>query len=221
MSKLVIFDLDGTLVDTLPDISNALNIALNSCGYKANYTSEEIKKFIGSGEYLLIKRSLEPFFEKEEEQIIKVRKAYSSYYHEHCNILSKPYDGIIEQLDILKEQGFKLAVLSNKPHSETTKVVSTYFPKNYFDYVRGGVDGFPIKPNIDGVELIFKELNITDKTNVYYVGDSNVDMQTGINASLKTIGTAYGYCSKEVLKSFPVFFVIDEPNDLAQVIKIV
>ena len=218
MNKLVIFDLDGTLVNTLPDISNALNLALNNCGYNANYSSEEIKQFIGSGEYLLIVRSLVKFNQTNEEEIIKVRKEYSKIYHENCNVFSKAYDGIFEQLELLKANGFKLAVLSNKPHSETTKVVETYFPKNYFAYVRGGMDGFPIKPDVSGVNLILQELNISDKNDVYYVGDSNVDMQTGLNASLKTIGTSYGYCSKEVLKSFNVYFVIDSPNELSKVI---
>lgn len=218
MDKLVIFDLDGTLVDTLPDISNALNLALNNCGYKANYSYSEIKTFIGSGEYLLIKRSLVPFNQTLEEEIIKVRKEYSKIYHENCNVYSKPYDGIINELNTLKERGFKLAVLSNKPHSETTKVVSTYFPSNFFDYVRGGVDGFPIKPSIDGVLLTLKELHISDTRDVYYVGDSNVDMQTGINASLKTIGTSYGYCSKDVLLGFNVYKVIDHPTELSKYI---
>lgn len=218
MSKLVIFDLDGTLVNTLPDISNALNKALNNCGYNASYTHEEIKSFIGSGEYLLIKRSLVSFNQTNEDEIFKVRKEYSKIYHENCNIFSKPYDGIIEELNILKTNGFKLAVFSNKPHSETTKVVETYFPENYFDYVRGGMDGFPIKPDVSGVKLIFESLGIEDTKDVYYVGDSNVDMQTGINASLKTIGTAYGYCAKEVLESYNVYHIIDTPKELSKII---
>lgn len=218
MDKLVIFDLDGTLVNTLPDISNALNQALNNCGYQANYTSEEIKAFIGSGEYLLIKRSLVAFNQTNEDEIIKVRKEYSRIYHESCNVYSKPYEGIQDELDLLKANGFKLCVLSNKPHSETTKVVETYFPKNYFAYVRGGMDGFPIKPDVAGIKLIYETLNITSTNNVYYVGDSNVDMQTGINASLKTIGTSYGYCTKEVLESFNVYKVIDKPSELSLVI---
>lgn len=218
MNKLVIFDLDGTLVNTLPDISRSLNLALCNCGYNANYTLEQIKAFIGSGEYLLIKRSLASFNEIKEENIIRVRKEYSRIYHESCNVSSCLYDGILEQLNILKDNGFKIAVLSNKPHSETTKVVNTYFPSNYFDFVRGGMDGFPIKPDVSGVELILEKLNIKDKTNVYYVGDSNVDMQTGLNASLKTIGTSYGYCTKEVLLSFNVYKVIDDVKELSKVI---
>lgn len=218
MSKLVIFDLDGTLVDTLPDISVALNTALKSCGYEANYSLDEIKSFIGSGEYLLIKRSLIKFDQTNEDEIKRVRNEYSKYYHEHCNINSLPYSGIIDELNILKQNGYQLAVLSNKPHSETTKVVKTYFPTNFFNYVRGGVDGFPIKPNPLGIKLIFKELNIQDSKDIYYVGDSNVDMETGLNAKLITIGTAYGYCQKEVLESYPVYKVIDSPKQLSQII---
>lgn len=218
MNKLVIFDLDGTLVNTLPDISRALNLALNNCGYQANYSLEEIKAFIGSGEYLLIKRSLVLFNETNEDKIVMVRKEYSRIYHANCNVSSCLYKGIIGELNLLKEKGYKLAVLSNKPHSETTKVVQTYFPTNYFDFIRGGVDGFPIKPDVAGVNLILRELNITNKQDVYYVGDSNVDMQTGINASLKVIGTSYGYCSKDILLSYDVYAVIDNPNELSKVI---
>ena len=218
MNKLVIFDLDGTLVNTLPDISTSLNYALNNCGYKANYSLEEIKNFIGSGEYILIKRSLVKFNQTGEEEIQRVRKAYSHYYHEHCNINSLPYQGIIDELNKLKINGYQLAVFSNKPHSETTKVVETYFPKDFFAFVRGGMDGFPIKPNPAGIDLIFKELNVQDLNDVYYVGDSNVDMETGLNAKLITIGTAYGYCKKEVLESYNVYKVIDFPYELSSTI---
>lgn len=218
MQKLVIFDLDGTLVDTLPDISWAMNKALNNLGYNGSYSLEEMKTFIGSGEYILTKRAVEKQGIYEEEKIKEVQKMYNSIYTANCKNLTKPFEGIIDGLERLKENGFKLVVFSNKPHTETLKVVNYYFREGMFDYVRGGVEGFPIKPAIDGINVILNKLSIIDTTNTYYVGDSDVDMKTGINASLKTIGTSYGYCKRIVLESFNPYKVVDSVNELFELI---
>lgn len=218
MDKLVIFDLDGTLVDTLPDIKNAVNNALNNCGFIVDYNEDEIMSFIGSGEYLLIKRALKKFNVDDEDVIKRVRKEYNTLYHNACCNQTKVFDGITSGLYKLKENGYKLVVFSNKPDSETKKVINKYFESGLFDFVRGGIEGFPIKPNKEGIELILKHFNIINTNNVYYVGDSDVDMQTGLNANLKTIGTSYGYKPYEVLNSFNPYKVVKTPSELFELI---
>lgn len=218
-NRLIIFDLDGTLLDTLDDIKNAINYALNEHGFKANYTKKDAESFIGSGEYMLVVRSLMKFNESFNEEVIKkVRSTYNKYYSLNCLNETIPFDGVISTLEILKQIGFRLAIFSNKPNAEAKKVAQHFFNDGLFDIIRGSLQNIPVKPNIEGLKLLLKELNIIDTSNVYYVGDSKVDMETGKNMQLKTIAVSYGYEKLEILKSYEPISIIDSFEDILKII---
>ena len=212
--KIIIFDLDGTLIDTIYDIKDAMNKALSICGYNISYTNDQMETFIGSGEYLLVKRALEFIGIFDEEKIVELRKLYKQIYTNNCKNNSIVFDGMIEGLKKLKLKGYKLCIFSNKPHTEVSKIANHYFEDGLFDIVRGSFDHIPVKPNREGLDIILNELNVIDTANVYYVGDSKVDMQTGINAGLYTIGVSYGYEKKEVLYSYNPQKVVDTVEEL-------
>ncbi|MCI5938520.1 MAG: HAD-IA family hydrolase [Bacilli bacterium] len=209
MVKLVIFDLDGTLLNTLDDISISVNYALNKNNLNT-VTKDEIKYMIGNGVDLLIKRAIKDNLEKFND----VKCDYLKYYHENCEVNTRPYDGIIEELIKLKKDHIKIAVFSNKPDNDTNKMIAKYFP-NTFDVVLGKKDCNRIKPYPDGVLEIKKKLDI--QTNGIFIGDSDVDIETGKNAHMKTIGVLWGFRNEQYLKEADA--IIAEPNELYKIIK--
>lgn len=209
MVKLVIFDLDGTLLNTLDDISISVNYALNKNNLNT-VTKDEIKYMIGNGVDLLIKRAIKDNLEKFND----VKDDYLKYYHENCKVNTRPYDGIIEELMKLKKDNIKIAVFSNKPDNDTNKMIAKYFP-NTFDVVLGKKDCNRIKPYPDGVLEIKKKLDI--QTNGIFIGDSDVDIETGKNAHMKTIGVLWGFRNEQYLKEADA--IIAEPNELYKIIK--
>lgn len=195
MIKAVVFDLDGTLLNTIEDITDALNFALRNAKLKL-HTSDEVKYFVGSGVKELIKRALG----EEEDKFNEVYKDYMDYYAKRSRIKTKPYPNIIKMLKRLKAQNYKLAVLSNKPHSDTIEVINYYFP-NIFDFVLGHKDSFKIKPAIDGILEVEKTLGVTN-TEIAYIGDSDVDNMLANNANVTFIASLWGYRKKaEIGKS--------------------
>lgn len=209
MVKLVIFDLDGTLLNTLDDIAISVNYALNKNNLNT-FSNDEIKYMIGNGVDLLIKRAIKDNTEKFSD----VKDDYLKYYHKHCEVNTKPYDGIIEELTKLKKDNIKVAVFSNKPDNDTNKIIAKYFP-NTFDFVLGKKENNRIKPYPDGVLEIKKKLDI--QTDGVFVGDSDVDIETGKNAHMKTIGVLWGFRSEQYLKEADA--IIDKPNELYNIIK--
>lgn len=214
MEKLVIFDLDGTLLDTIEDIKNALNKALINLGYNVNYSKKEVSSFVGSGALILAKRALEKLNIEDEKIILELRDEYNSIYGKSSNIYTKPFDGIKEMLEVLKHKNFKLVVFSNKPDIDTKSVIKSYFGDNLFDVVRGQIEGVKVKPNPEGLYNILKIFPTINKENIYYVGDSDVDMETGKNASLKTIGVTWGYRDKSILESYNPTIIVDSVESL-------
>lgn len=218
-NKVIIFDLDGTLIDTIEDIKESMNKAISNCGYDYSFSKDEIEMFIGSGEYLLVKRALKYLNYESEEDVIKLRKEYNQIYTQNCRNKSKPFEGIIDGLTSLKEIGFKLVIFSNKPNKEVEKVAKYYFEDDLFSCVRGSFENIPVKPNSAGLDLIFKDMGLLHSDEIYYVGDSKVDMETGLNASLFTIGVSYGYEKKYVLLSYNPNLVVDSVEELINFFK--
>ena len=197
MYKVAIFDLDGTLLDTLKDLADACNFALRSYGFP-EHQIEEYKYFLGNGVYKLVERAL-PMDKKDGETVDKVLTEFKKYYEKHKSDFTKPYDGIEELLIALKETGIKTAVVSNKPHEFAVEIVERYFAKS-FDIVFGKREGYLAKPDPTTVIETLNHFKCK-KEEAVYIGDSDVDMFTGKNAGLFSIGVAWGFRGAEELSA--------------------
>lgn len=216
MKKLVIFDLDGTLLNTYEDIAAATNHALAMYGYPTHSTPV-IKSFIGNGINKLFERAL-PEGRKTEEMVLKIRAAFIPYYNEHGADFTMPFEGIVELLYTLQRLGLKLAVASNKYEQATKALIDTYFPEIEWCAVLGQRDGVPTKPDPTIVNEILATADITDRSEVLYVGDSGVDMQTAINAGLDAVGVTWGCRSRQELESFSPLAVVDTCEEILNII---
>lgn len=195
--KCVMFDLDGTLLNTIDSIAYYCNETLKLFE-KAPIDTEKYKTFVGHGAENLIRRIL-AFSGISEDNFDKAFTYYNDIYNKDPYYLIKPYEGITELVSELKNRGYKLAVLSNKPHYPTSEIIKKYFGENFFDAVYGARDGFPKKPDPSVPLSITEELSCKPSECVY-VGDSGSDMQTGKNSGFFTIGVLWGFRSEEELK---------------------
>ena len=199
MKKLVIFDLDGTLLDTIADLAVATNHALKQLGYPTHKT-EVIRTFVGNGINKLLERAL-PANERTEENVMRMRTHFIPYYDAHNADLSAPYPGIVSLLEALQEKRLQLAVASNKYQEATAKLVEQYFPTISFIEVLGQRDGIAVKPDPIIVFDILKKTDVS-KEEVLYVGDSGVDMQTAQNAGVDAVAVTWGFRPRTELESF-------------------
>lgn len=211
MKKLVIFDLDGTLLDTIADLAGATNYALTQLSYPTHDT-DAIRTFVGNGINKLLERAL-PANEQTEENVMRMRSYFVPYYDAHNADLSSPYPGIEVLLQRLQDNGIEIAVASNKYQEATTKLVKHYFPTIQFAEVLGQRENIPVKPH---PTIVFDILNKTgiDKKDVLYVGDSGVDMQTAQNAEVDAIGVTWGFRSRTELETFHPLGIIDKAEEL-------
>ena len=216
MKKLVIFDLDGTLLNTYEDIAAATNYALAQYGYPTHSTPV-IKSFVGNGINKLFERAL-PEGHKSMEMVLKIREAFIPYYNVHGADFTMPFEGIVELLYTLQRLGLKLAVASNKYDQATKALVETYFPEIEWCAVLGQRDGVATKPDPTIVEEILAAAGVSDKSEVLYVGDSGVDMQTAINAGVEAVGVSWGCRSREELENFTPRAVVDTCEEILQIV---
>ncbi len=211
MPRLIIFDLDGTLLNTIADLGMACNVSLQHFGY-STHALEDYPRLVGNGVNKLIERAL-PEGEKTEDNILRLRTIFVPYYDEHNCVYTHPYEGINDLLQALKAKGIRLAVASNKYQEATTKIVNHYFP-NLFDVVLGERVGIPRKPHPQIVHDIMQMLGEEDKAKILYVGDSNVDMQTAHAAGLTSVACTWGFCTTEVLAQEHPTYTIHHPQEL-------
>ena len=216
MIKLVIFDLDGTLIDTMEDIANACNYALEKCGYPVRRL-DEYNMLVGRGIDNLFRGAL-PEGHKTEEMVKQMRDWFVPYYNEHKCDFTKPYDGILETLESLSEAGLRFAVASNKYQEGTEELVKKFFGKYDFVKVLGQRDGKPIKPDPEIVYEIMGGAPDITIDEVLYCGDSDVDMQTGLGAKVKTVGVTWGFRTREELEAYSPWALIDRPQDIINII---
>lgn len=204
--KLIIFDLDGTLLDTLTDITNSINYTLNYFNRPAK-TEQQVKYYLGQGPKYLLEKAFDNDLDYKS-----VYPIYDHHYTKHQNDYTKPYDGVLETLNALKEKGYLLAVCSNKQDPITKELIKTIFP-NTFDYVIGTSAKLTRKPAPDMVLHILKALNIK-KSEALYIGDTETDMKTAFNAGLKVVAVTYGFRSKKELKVYQPDYLVDHPLEI-------
>lgn len=215
MKKLIIFDLDGTLINTIADLGACTNYALEKLGYPT-HDIESYKFRVGNGINNLFRRAL-PEGEKTDENVLRVRREFIPYYNAHNTDLSRPYPGMVELLEALQTEGILLAVASNKYQEATTKIIGELYPSIRFSAVLGQREGINIKPD---PQIVFDILQATgaDKSDVLYVGDSGVDMQTGLNAGVETCGVTWGFRPRTELEPFHPQHIVDSVEELKKII---
>ena len=214
---IVIFDLDGTLLNTIDDLGYACNYALEQTGYPT-FPIEEYPAKVGNGINNLIRRAL-PETERTEENILRVRAHFVPYYNAHNCDFTRPYKGIPELLATLKAQGHLLAVASNKYQAATEKIVEHFFP-GLFDVVFGEREGIERKPNPQIVYDIVSKLSpINAKCSSLYIGDSLVDRDTAQNAHVPFVACSWGFVPRETLLREGVTRIIDSPEEVINELK--
>ena len=213
--KLVIFDLDGTLLNTIEDLGHAVNHALEKNGY-ATHTIASYPFFVGNGVRRLITRVLPEDYRKDDI-IDKLLRDFKGYYDEHCCDYTKPYSGIPELLQDLRDQGVRVAVASNKYHSAVEKIIGHYFGDVEWAAIEGQKDGVNVKPDPSVVFAILGKARVR-KAEVLYVGDSGVDMETARRACIDSVGVTWGFRpEKELVESY-AGTIINKPEDILSLI---
>ena len=217
MYKACIFDLDGTLTDTLESLTYSVNATLNEMGMNP-ITEEQCKSFVGNGARRLLELSIQAAGDRNAERIEEAVEIYRRIFKTRCTYHVAPYEGIVEMLDMLKTQGIKMAVLSNKPHSQTKDVVANFFQKDIFASVRGQQEGVPRKPDPAAVFLILEEFQVAPEE-CLYIGDSEVDMDTGHAAGVDTIGVTWGFRTRETLISHGANYIVNKAEEIISIVK--
>ncbi len=213
--EIVLFDLDGTILNTLDDLSDSLNFILGEFGMPL-HTVEEVKYFVGNGIPKLIERAIpegtsNPHYEK-------VLEKYISYYREHSLIKTREYEGMSDLLKKLKAGGVKLAVVTNKEEKAAKLLCQKFFP-DLFDYVWGGKTGVPHKPDSVGVNFVLGSIGNVNPSKAVFIGDSDVDIQTGKNAGLDVIGVSWGFRGRKFLFEHGADKVADTMAELFELLK--
>ena len=207
--KAIIFDLDGTLLDTLTDLAEGTNYALRVNGFPER-TTDEIRRFVGNGARKLIERAVPDG--QVEAALEKVRQDFNVYYKVHCKDHTGPYPGIMEMLQELVQQGYALGVVSNKPDFAVQELIPEYFP-GIFASVSGERPGVAKKPAPDLIREAMKNLQ-ADSSNAVYVGDSEVDLEAAANAGIPCISVAWGFKGRRFLEEQHAGMIIETPAEI-------
>jgi phosphoglycolate phosphatase len=211
--KLIIFDLDGTLLNSLKDIALAANHVLQSFGVE-EHPIEAYRDFVGDGAKALVQRALPKEF--LDKQIEKALEIFKEVYSNKINDNTKPYEGIYDMLDALEEL-CEFALLSNKPHKFTVEYMDIFFKRYDFKVIHGQKDEVPKKPDPAGALYIMDKLGY-DPKNVFYIGDTATDMKTAVNAGMIPVGVLWGYQDKEYLVKHGARYLIDKPEGLVDIV---
>ncbi len=214
MKKGIIFDLDGTLLNTLYDLKEAVNYALKKHGFQ-EITLEQTRTYVGNGIRQLVLRAMgkECDFATSEEVI----HDFKDYYDKHQKDFTVPYDGIEEMIKNIYHLNLKMAIVSNKYQEGVDNLCAPLFGK-YIDVFIGSREGLKLKPSPDMVYLACQQLNLNPEE-CYFVGDSDTDAMTGKNANMKVIGVTWGYRDEELLQQLNVDYIIHHPSELISILK--
>lgn len=225
MNKIAVFDLDGTLLDTIEDLANCVNEALVHYDL-LSLPIDDFKKIVGNGALNLCDVSLKKSISQNRNRTntghenypdaAKLLDLFKNIYKNNISTNTKPYDGIIEALMELEKNGVKLAIISNKPDLYTKELVSIHFPKIKFQYIIGESDSFPRKPDPKSLLFIIKNLHALSE-DTYYFGDSGSDMVTALNANAIPVGVLWGFRDEEELINNGAKIILEKPSDITSV----
>jgi len=210
MKKAIIFDLDGTLLNTLVDIAEAVNSVLVQYDYPT-HKENAYKKFIGNGIEVLAKKSAPNNI--SDENFIKFLFDIKETYRQMQNTKTKPYQGILDLLKQLNSNGVKIAILSNKPDEFMEATINRYFSEIDFEIIFGSRKGVQPKPNPEGLYTILDILKL-DKSDCFFVGDTSTDIKTGVNAGLESIGVSWGFRDIDELKLAGAKYIVNQPKEI-------
>ncbi len=210
--KAYIFDLDGTLIDSLADIAESINRMLDARGYP-RCEQEVFKQMVGDGMEKLVERAL-PEHAREESLILTCVEEYRAHYDTLWNAQTKPYEGIVEMLAVLKARGMKLAVISNKAHRFTVPMTEHFFGTGMFDHILGQRAEVPRKPAPDGAHEMAAFLGL-ETSEMAYVGDSGIDMAFAKNSGMQAIGVRWGFRGEKELIEHGADLLVSHPCELA------
>lgn len=209
----IVFDLDGTLLNTLDDLMDSVNFALAHYGY-APRSYDEVRRFVGNGVRKLVERALPEGHKDRADEALQV---FSAHYDQNKNNKTAPYDGIVDMLQAVKAAGFKTAIVSNKYERAVIELSQTVFG-GYIDVSVGERTGVAPKPAPDGVFTALETLH-TDPRDAVYVGDSDVDVATARNAGLKMIGVTWGFRDRALLESLGADRIVERPADILAAVR--
>lgn len=211
--SLVIFDLDGTLLDTLEDLADSVNYALEQAAYPSR-TLAEVRGFVGNGVGKLLQRALPAGCGPEQTQL--ALGAFSSHYQAHCADKTRPYPGVLPLLRQLRQGGCRVAIVSNKSDGAVQSLCRRYFPGLY-DLALGHLPGQALKPSPEGVERVLETMQAR-RGDAVYVGDSEVDLATARNAELDCISVSWGFRSPALLQAQGARTIVSDPQSIADII---
>lgn len=216
MMKACIFDLDGTLTDSVKSLAYCANLTLKDLGYPP-HLEEKFKLFAGDGRKVLLERALKEAGDIELTNLKEAIRIYDGYFSRHSMYQVKPYEGMIEALQELKQRGLKLAVLSNKAHEQAVRVVQEVFGTDVFHVISGMQEGVARKPSPEGAVLIAKALRV-EEIECLYIGDTDTDMKTGNGAGMNTVGVTWGFRDRQELEENHAKYIINHPRELLELI---
>lgn len=211
MTRLVIFDLDGTLLNTIDDLAISTNYALRQFGFPEHALSE-YPYFVGHGITKLIERAL-PQDQRNDATVSKLKQEFVKYYQQHKTDKTRPYQGISSVLEVLNEKGILLAVASNKYHQGTDELIRHYFGSSLFKVIAGQKEGVPAKPDPAVIHHILSQTGIPGSETLY-VGDSGVDMQTAANSGITSVGVTWGFRPRRELEESGANHIAERPYDI-------
>lgn len=212
--KAILFDLDGTLLDTLQDLTASTNYALHHFGFPER-SLEEVRSFVGNGVRRLMKQAVPPHI--TDSQFEEIFSVFKDYYFKHCNDYTQPYPHIMTLLQELKRQGIKMGVVSNKWHLAVEELCHQYFPDT-ISIAIGESEKIPRKPSPEGTLFALQELQC-QANEVLYVGDSDIDIMTAQNAGIECISVTWGFRNEDFLKAHHAKNIIRQPLELLNIIR--
>ncbi len=215
--KCCIFDLDGTLINTIYALNKTINLMLQQLGYEP-IDEAHTKIFVGDGYQNFVKRALEYRGDKRLCHLEEALKIYCEIFQQNCLYQIQAYNGMKELLDYLKENGIKIAVLTNKADAQAVETIETVYGKGYFDLITGERSDRKRKPDPQGVWYTAETLNVKREECLYF-GDTNTDMKTGIAAKMDTVGVTWGFRERKELEEFKPKYIMESPWEVLKFFK--